>query len=403
MTRQSECTRRSFLRLGLGVAAGTPLLLTEGCGASGGTNPPPPPPVALSKVAIVACTDYGTSLQPALAQAFTLLGGIGSLVNGKTVTVKINLTNDGQFETLWNLPPGETFITNGATAVALASLLFQNGAQMVRFVDSVGMLMPLSNILTMAQWNVNELTGLGNVVLENTRNLGSGTSYAQLNVPGGGYLFSSFLLNHCYKDTDVFISLAKMKQHLTAGVTLSTKCLFGSSPNSLYGTDGSDTGNESATGYRGRIHGDGTGGWVFNNDPTWTQGPPPGARTDVTPSADAGARVPRVVADLNGARPVHIAIIDGIKSVSGGEGPWATLAPVSPGVLIVGQNQISTDAVGVAVMGYTDPRATRGTAPFKNCDNHLLLAEQAGVGTADLTKIDVLGMTIAQAMYPYPA
>jgi hypothetical protein len=33
----------------------------------------------------------------------------------------------------------------------------------------------------------------------------------------------------------------------------------------------------------------------------------------------------------------------------------------------------------------------------------LLLAEQAGVGTADLSKIDVLGMSIAQAMYPYPS
>lgn len=404
MTKQSECTRRSFLRLGLGVAAGTPLLLTEGCGGSGGTYTPPPPPVTQSKVAIVAATDYGASLQPAMAQAFSLLGGIGSLVNGKTVTVKINLTNDGQFETLWGLPPGETFITNGATAIALATLLFQNGAQMVRFVDSVGMLMTLSDILTMAQWDVNTLTGLGNVVLENTRNLGSGASYAQLNVPSGGYLFSSFQLNHCYKDTDVFISLAKMKQHLTAGVTLSTKCLFGSTPNSLYGTDGSDAGNELATGYRGRIHGDGSAGWVFNADQSWTQGPPPGARTDVTPSSDAGARVPRVVADLNGARPVHIAIIDGIKSVSGGEGPWApTLAPVSPGILIVGQNQISTDAVAVAVMGYTDPQATRGTAPFQTCDNHLLLAEQAGVGTADLSKIEVLGMSIAQAMYPYPA
>jgi uncharacterized protein (DUF362 family) len=91
-------------------------------------------------------------------------------------------------------------------------------------------------------------------------------------------------------------------------------------------------------------------------------------------------------------------------SMSGGEGPWApTAAPVSPGVIIVGLNSISTDAVGVAVMGYSNPQATRGTAPFQTCDNHLLLAEQAGVGTADLSKIEVLGMTIAEAMYPYPS
>ena len=396
MTKPSECTRRSFLRLGLGIAAGTPILLSESCGSSGSSTPITPPPAAASKVSIVACKDYGSSVQPALAQALSLLGGIGPLVNGKTVTVKINLTNAGNFDDQFGLPPGESYITNDATAIALASLLFQNGAQMVRFVDSVGFLDPLSDILTMAQWDVNTLLGVGNVELENTRNLGSGTSYVQLNVPGGGYLFRYFELNHCYQDTGVFISMAKLKQHLTAGVTLSTKCLFGSTPNSLYGTDGTDAGNENAVGYRGRLHGTGVAGWNSN--------PPPGASNDVTPTADAGWRIPRIVADISGARPVQIAIIDGITSMSGGEGPWApTAAIVTPGVMIVGLNPIATDAVGVAVMGYADPQATRGTPPFQTCDNHLLLAEQAGVGTADLSKIDVLGMSIAQAMYPYPS
>jgi uncharacterized protein (DUF362 family) len=386
------CSRRSFLRLGVGLAAGAPWALSCGSGTNQLVQPPPPPPRADAKVAIVACEDYGSGVQPALAEAFSLLGGIGSLVNGKTVTVKINLTNDGTFENQFGLPPGESFITNGATAIALAELLFQNGALKVRFIDSVGFLSPLSDVLTMAQWDVNTLLGVGNVELENTRNLGSGTSYVQLNVRGGGYLFRYFDLNHCYQDTDVFISMAKLKQHLTAGVTLSTKCLFGSTPNSLYGTDAV---SEDAIGYRGRLHGDGTPGWNSN--------PPPGARPDVTPTADAGSRIPRIVADISGARPVHIAIIDGITSMSGGEGPWApTAAFVTPGVLIVGLNPVSTDAVGVAVMGYSNPRATRGTPPYNTCDNHLLLAEQTGIGSADLSRIDVRGMTIAQARYPYP-
>jgi len=392
MTKPSECTRRSFLRWGLGLAAGTPLLLSEGCGVATNEYQPPISPPPAAQVAIVSCKDYGTGVQTALGQAFELLGGIGTLVNGKTVAVKINLTNDGQFENQFGLPPGESFITHGATAVALATLLFQNGAQKVRFIDSVGFLKPLSDILTMAQWDVNTLLGVGNVELENTRNLGNGTSYVQMNVPWGGYLFSYFELNHSYQDADVFISMAKLKQHLTAGVTLSTKCLFGSTPNSLYGTDAV---SENAIGYRGRIHGNGQTGW--NNDP------PPGARSDVTPSADAGSRVPEVVADLSGARPVHIAIIDGITSMSGGEGPWAPNAAfVTPGVMIVGFDSIATDAVGVAVMGFTNPQAPRGTQPFSTCDNHLLLAEQAGVGTADLSKISVLGLSIAQAEYPYP-
>jgi len=91
--------------------------------------------------------------------------------------------------------------------------------------------------------------------------------------------------------------------------------------------------------------------------------------------------------------------------MSGGEGPWcshaATLKLTKPGVIIDGLNPVSTDAVGTAVMGYPNPRAERGTHPFDHCDNHILLAEQAGVGTADLAKIDVRGLSIAKAIYPY--
>lgn len=39
--------------------------------------------------------------------------------------------------------------------------------------------------------------------------------------------------------------------------------------------------------------------------------------------------------------------------------------------------------------------------PFQDCDNHLLLAEQAGLGIADLAQIDVRGVPIAKARYPY--
>ena len=38
-----------------------------------------------------------------------------------------------------------------------------------------------------------------------------------------------------------------------------------------------------------------------------------------------------------------------------------------------------TDTVATAAMGY-DPRAQRDTAPFRKCDNTLLLAEANGVG-----------------------
>src|SRR5262245_56463097 len=99
--------------------------------------------------------------------------------------------------------------------------------------------------------------------------------------------------------------------------------------------------------------------------------------------------MPRILVDVVGARPIDLAFIDGIETMTGGEGPWirrASLAHVKPGLLIAGRNCVTTDAVSTAVMGY-DPRAVRGVAPFTRCDNSLLLAEQAGIGTADLKKI----------------
>jgi uncharacterized protein (DUF362 family) len=72
----------------------------------------------------------------------------------------------------------------------------------------------------------------------------------------------------------------------------------------------------------------------------------------------------------------------------------------TPGLIIAGRNAVATDAVGTAVMGY-DPRTPRMTHPFDKGDNFLLLAEQAGLGSADPAQIDVRGLSIEKARYPY--
>jgi hypothetical protein len=46
-------------------------------------------------------------------------------------------------------------------------------------------------------------------------------------------------------------------------------------------------------------------------------------------------------------------------------------------------------------MGF-DPMADRGTPPFENCDSTLKLAEDRGIGTRDLKRIEVLGLPIAK-------
>ena len=53
-----------------------------------------------------------------------------------------------------------------------------------------------------------------------------------------------------------------------------------------------------------------------------------------------------------------------------------------------------------AVMGF-DPMAGRGTAPFETCDNTLELAEQHGIGTRDLNRIEVAGFSITDALFSF--
>ncbi len=382
------CSRRSFLHVTSILTAGAPFALSTAANrALGAETASKTTPGA--NVAIASCKTYAPlEVRAAYDRCFDLLGGVGSLVKGKTVTIKINLTGTN-FTQFLDRPVGETYMTHESTAYTLAAALFKAGAKRIVFVESTQSRASLDGTLDLAGWDVKALNALGDVQYENTRNLGSGKSYSHIKVPTGGLMFSSFDVNHRYVDTDVMVSLSKLKNHITAGVTLSMKNMFGITPNSLYGDK---AGDEDATAGRGPLHN--------RNEKIKL----PGIKEGIT-SNEAMWRVPRIIVDEIAARPLHLCVIDGITSMSGGEGPWCSNANplkfTSPGVLIVGFNGVSTDAVGTAVMGYPDPRAVRGKKPFDFCDNHLLMAEQAGLGTADLSRIDVRGMTIEKARYPY--
>lgn len=88
--------------------------------------------------------------------------------------------------------------------------------------------------------------------------------------------------------------------------------------------------------------------------------------------------------------------------MTGGEGPWIQekLTGENPGVLVAGTNCVNTDAVGMSIMGF-DPMADRGTPPFERCDSTLKLAEAAGIGTRDISKIEIAGTPIKQVMFDF--
>src|SRR5262245_44881454 len=139
--KHKRFSRRSFLQNTLTLTAGAPLVFEFGranlfaASAEALTSQPSPSRKSEAKVAIVGCRTYGPEVKEAMAKCFDLLGGIGSLVKNKTVTVKINLTGTN-FAAYLGRPVGETFMTHYATALALSSLLFAAGAKRVRFVES---------------------------------------------------------------------------------------------------------------------------------------------------------------------------------------------------------------------------------------------------------------------------
>ena len=408
-SRQREMTRRQLLA-GAGLAAGAISLgRPEWLRASPLSAPTAP-------VSISRCKSYDEDLAAVLKPMFDQIGGISGLVKGKTVAIKLNLTGGGRGFRPY--PPGDTFWVNGKLTAAVCHLIKQAGAKRIRLLESNTIGLKLEDKMLDGGWDVRLLTNaVPDLEFENTNNLGEGKRYSRMKVGSAHpYIYPAFDLNHSHEDCDVFVSLGKMKHHEECGITLSMKNMFGITPCSIYGDDaGVDEPNEAVR--RGRadvLH--------FGR-----RQPSRSAPQEVDFSSDRyeGHRVPRIVTDLVSARPVDLAIVDGIQSCVGGEGPWVrgskALPPGEPGLLVVGRNPVCTDAVSAALMGY-NPRAEAGKPPFKVWkdpkavrgdyqrehgelpqygDNTILLGEAAGIGTADLSRIDVRGVPIKDAVYDF--
>jgi hypothetical protein len=102
--------------------------------------------------------------------------------------------------------------------------------------------------------------------------------------------------------------------------------------------------------------------------------------------------LPRSICDLNLARPVNLAVIDGIKNAVGGEGPWnLTFSPAQYDYLLAGKDPVATDSIATLIMGL-DPEAEQLIKPDGQlCDNHLFLANQKNMGTNILEEIELVG------------
>jgi uncharacterized protein (DUF362 family) len=121
---------------------------------------------------------------------------------------------------------------------------------------------------------------------------------------GGNSRLKSVTLPVCLKDCDVIVSMAKLKTHHWAGVTLSMKNLFGLMPGSIYGWP------------KNYLH------WAGINE---------------------------CIIDINATLRPHFAIVDGIVGMEG-DGPIMG-DPKYAGVLIMGRNLPAVDATCARIMG----------------------------------------------------
>jgi uncharacterized protein (DUF362 family) len=380
---KNQWNRREFIS-GLGAAAGLALGRPARLRAAVPTAP----------VAVARCKEYSAAYLDTLGKLFDQLGGLGKLVKGKTVVLKINLTGEAIYR-LGFLPAGRAHWNHPGSIGATVHLLNQAGARRIRVVEGAyAWPDSLPEFLYTAGWDPNAILGAApRVELLNTNLPFPGkTPYTRFTVPHGGHLFPAYDLSTAYAECDVLVSMAKIKEHATAGVTLSIKNCFGITPTTIYG-DGCGTEEPSPVPYAGRE------GIMHNG----SRQPPKSSLAEKDPASprNGGYRIPRCIADLVAARPVHLTILDGIETMAGGEGPWNRgVRPCRPGVLMAGTNCVTTDAVAMAIMGF-DPMAERGTAPFETCDNTLRLAEELGVGTRDLRQIEVIGTSIREALFKF--
>jgi len=251
---------------------------------------------------------------------------LDGLVAGKTVAVKVNLVGNVRQETLGK-PARRTYQVHPSVVLALTELLDRAGARRIRFLESTHQAEPIDRYLRAAGWDLDALTARKTPVeFEDTRNLGKGKKYHEVKVPWGGTLFPAYHLNHSYVDCDVFVSLAKLKNHATAGVTLGMKNNFGVTPIALYGQREQ---REDSTHNRAMFH-DGK------------DRPADGLPQELDPLSPRRPtyRVPRHIVDAVGVRPIDLVILDGVETASGGEGPWVGgLQIQEPGLLLAGPNK----------------------------------------------------------------
>jgi uncharacterized protein (DUF362 family) len=305
-------------------------------------------------------------------------GAVAALfVKGKKVAIKINLTGgsgSASSSALGGYAITEAMWTHPAVLQAVGQYILDAGVNptdlyiVESFWDSnwktPGATVPFGSNDRFGYHAVVQALGCNVVDLNDT----TAANIEAVSTGSSHFNFSSITLNKVLQAVDVYVSVPKLKHHSAAGFTGALKNQVGAVPKSLYTIPNDD-------GRRGAIH------HLTSAGTEWTY-------------------LPRSICDLHNARPVHLAVIDGIKNSTGGEGVWCTnFAPAARHAIVAGLDPVATDSIGAKLMGL-DPEAATfplpapisdGSATSSNTDNHLALLNGKGVGTNQLSQILLVG------------
>ncbi len=313
-----------------------------------------------ARVALAQADSYDKALiRERVTAMIDQLGGLDDVVrSGDRVAIKTNLTGGAWADAVLGKSSTEVHITHPAVTRALVEAVLDAGAKEVFIVEAV---------YDQESWSAWGNTALAReyeqVTLVNLNDPRPYDDFVSVPVGENWLVYDSLLMHPLLTEVDVVMSVAKMKCHATAGITLGMKNMFGVVPMHAYRMSDSDT-------HRSALHGPGNQGMI---------------------------RVPSVIMDIVRARPIDFVLIDGVKTAEGSEGPWnEDFNQKIAKVLVAGKGMVETDAVAAAVMGFDPAAPSFVQAPFRYCLNHLQLAEALGLGTIALDQIEVVGATIEE-------
>ncbi len=278
-------SRREILAAGSALAAGA-LVGAAGC------RPDDRPRVAVAKAA-----SYEIDLEPIVREALAEIGWKRERVRGRRYLLKPNLVETSLGAGHINTHP----MVVRAAALALYSL----GAREVIVGEGPGHRRDTLLVL--------EESGLADVLVQEKLrfvDLNRQPGFAVANAGKQSGLVR-LTLPAILQEVDGIVSLAKLKTHHWAGVTLSMKNLFGIMPGSYYG-------------------------WPKN--------------------VLHLAGLLESILDINATVKAELAIVDGVVGMEG-DGPILG-PPKSAGVLVIGTNPVAVDATAARVMGL-DPSRVR--------------------------------------------